>query len=546
MRCVKLNFKIALFFSIILICLSLSVVSASDLNDTNTFKEPISIPNNQIPGSFSDLQVEINNAPSGSVLDLYRDYDGKDNFQVQLNKDLTIDGHGHTLNCQGKTDCSAFYSSSGNIILKNLKIINGNNDNTHKGGAIYIKDSAQYTLDNCIFENNWADDYGGAIYNDIDKTLTIKNCIFKNNKVKDDDGGAIYSNGRLIIENSTFDSNNADDYGGAIFCAKSVDINNCTFISNKVSGAILVQCSGGAIYSKDDVIINNSTFDNNYAGDYGGAIYANTIKINTNQNNTLSFNSFFLNNKAADDKGGAIYACNNVEAINTLFDGNTVFNDGGAVYACNNVNVKHCIFMYNRANSHAEDTCLINSYGGAIYANDAVIDNCTFDNNFAENSGGAVYAKTITLKGSYSYFTNNNACVNKGGAIYTNKFKEDVSHVSFIYNRAGERDSDDGGAIYINDENWITFSECVFINNQCTGRGGAIYMDSRYSHLTLKNNTFSGNTAKEGQTVFNSGYYDEITKNQWGGKNPSSDNDQLIEWKIFGSNIHHTDSNPQN
>ena len=50
----------------------------------------------------------------------------------------------------------------------------------------------------------------------------------------------------------------------------------------------------------------------------------------------------------------------------------------------------------------------------------------------------------------------------------------------------------------------------------------------------------------EGQTVFNCGYYDTIRDNYWAGKNPSSNNDQLVEWKatIFQKNKHHSDSNP--
>ena len=67
-----------------------------------------------------------------------------------------------------------------------------------------------------------------------------------------------------------------------------------------------------------------------------------------------------------------------------------------------------------------------------------------------------------------------------------------------------------------NSENSVTFSKCIFINNHCGDEGGAIYLDSRSSHLTLKNNCFMGNIADdEGQNVFNSGFYDNIEKNWW-------------------------------
>ena len=152
---------------------SLTAVSAADINDMDMNESSGGddslksiFDNVQLeetytstsPGTFDDLQVEINNAPVGSVLYLSRDYNGAYGLRIHLESDLTIDGQGHTLDCLN-TECSAFYSSSGNIVLKNLIIKNGHNDDNYNGGAIHIEGSAQYTIENCIFENNWADDY---------------------------------------------------------------------------------------------------------------------------------------------------------------------------------------------------------------------------------------------------------------------------------------------------------------------------------------------------------------------------------------------------
>ena len=97
----------------------------------------------------------------------------------------------------------AFYSSGEITTLKNLKIINGYNDDNYKDGPNHIEGSAQYTLENSILNNKWADDYGGAIYNGVNKPLTIINCQFNNNKADDYHGGAIYSVGDVILKNST-------------------------------------------------------------------------------------------------------------------------------------------------------------------------------------------------------------------------------------------------------------------------------------------------------------------------------------------------------
>ena len=118
-----------------------------------------------------------------------------------------------------------------------------------------------------------------------------------------------------------------------------------------------------------------------------------------------------------------------------------------------------------------------------------------------------------------------------------------MSNAFFINNNV--KSNDDGGAIYINEENTVTFSHCLFEGNHCGDEGGAIYLDSRKSHLTLKNNNFINNGAgDEGQCVFNKGYYNEITDNFWNDMNPSTENDQLVEWKQWGENIKHADKNP--
>ena len=76
-----------------------------------------------------------------------------------------------------------------------------------------------------------------------------------------------------------------------------------------------------------------------------------------------------------------------------------------------------------------------------------------------------------------------------------------------------------GGAIFISDENHVTFSQCYFEKNHCSDDGGAIYLDSKSSHVSLRNNVFVDNSAgSKGNIVYNSGYYDEI-KNNWYGTN---------------------------
>ena len=459
------------------------------------------------PGTFDNLQVEINKAPAGSVLHLYMDYNGHYGSRIQFNKDLTIDGHGHILNCLNQGGCSAFYSSSGNIILKNLKIINAHNDYTDKGGAIYITGSAQYALENCTFYNNYADDYGGAIYNDVNKVLTIKNCEFKSNNADDVHGGAIFSKGKVYVENSTFDSNTADENGGAIYSTSTVEVKGSTFTNNKARTRDWTfyeyiyhwmdnpNCYGGAIYSTGLVLIDNCTFKNNHADDYAGAIYGQNVKINMNQDPNAPFNTFFINNEGSDDDGGAIYAVDKVDIFNTILKGNHAKVDGGAIFCKGDVNIGNCLFESNKAEG-AVSQC----YGGAIRSKETVIiENSTFKNNYAEDYGGAIYAKNIKINMNQNknmalntFFTGNSAGDDKGGAMY-------VEGNINLYNTElkGNSAKVDGGAIFC--ENNVNLANCWFQSNKVKGAssqcyGGAIRAKET---VTIENSTFKSNYAED-------------------------------------------------
>ena len=458
------------------IFVSVDIGNDLDFNCNETVNIPLAS-----EGSFDDLQGEVDNTSAGSVLKLNKDYNGTANAKIIVNKDLTIDGQGHTIDCLEKNNCIGFYSTRGTIILKNLIIKNGRGEN---GGGICSLGSSKYILENCTLSNNYASNNGGAICSEND----------------------------VSVSKSIFSKNMADQFGGAI-------------------------------YSKDrTVYVDNSTFyKNNVCTWHGGAIYAKNININSNQTKSECFNSFFIENIVASTGcGGAMDISEDVIAINTLFSGNTAGVAGGAIRGSDKrSSFSNCKFINNKASKND---------GGAIKCEgDVIVDNSTFINNWAYSDGGAIFAGHMIIKQTPSYFINNYASTFRGGAIYTNKFMEDVKYATFIGNKAAQDSwiTRDGGAIYINEENHVTFSNCVFVNNKCSDEGGAIYLDSSKSHLTLKENIFMGNSASEGQAVYNCGEYDSITNNFWGGKNPSSDNDILIEWHSFPvPNTHHSDSNP--
>ena len=99
---------------------------------------------------------------------------------------------------------------------------------------------------------------GGAVWNNA--TLLIQNSRFLNNKAQR--GGAVFSSGTVTIENSTFTDNHADSSGGAVENMTSMTIRGSTFNSNQAGN------DGGAVHSdasSASLLIQNSTFAANTA-----------------------------------------------------------------------------------------------------------------------------------------------------------------------------------------------------------------------------------------------------------------------------------------
>ena len=197
-----LNLK---YKSLVIICLtafllSIICVSATDVNNqtiSNGKTEIISYSQEDMltvaddNGTFTSLQNKINNDLKGNTITLDRDYTYDEGFNtvgIVIDKDLTIDGNGHTLNELSKSRIILIKLGKitpNKVTIKILKFINGNTNL-----------------------------YGGAIFNYAD--LKIDNCQFTNNYAKYC-GGAINSVGNLECMNSKFDKNIANGDGGAIF-----------------------------------------------------------------------------------------------------------------------------------------------------------------------------------------------------------------------------------------------------------------------------------------------------------------------------------------
>lgn len=190
----------------------------------------------------------------------------------------------------------------GELELENVTLQNGYLDDyyTLNGGGIRLNDNSKLTMDSKSKIINCRAPYGGAIRANRNVTLIINGSSFIDNSAEL--GGAICSSGKtniVKINDATFENNKSEAifygnqiYGGAIYTQSKTTIDNSTFKNNSCENA------GGAIASTHrDTVVKNSEFKGNKAL-FGGAI-ANFNKIELKS-------STFDGNIATVD-GGAIY-----------------------------------------------------------------------------------------------------------------------------------------------------------------------------------------------------------------------------------------------
>ncbi len=365
--------------------------NAISANDDN---QVITEGNDSDVGSFADLQTEINNVEEGGVLNLTKDYKYVNGSTegISINKPITIDGQGHTLDGNGLS--RIFYVSSSNVVLKNMNFVNGNYQGN--GGAIYWSGN-NGKLVSCDFVNCYVyPKYrsiccGGAIY------------------WQGNDGQIIGSN---FMNNTAFAVfNKGSSQGGAIYCqGNNMEIGECNFSSNYA-------LDSGAIFSSlsYNMIINNSIFFNNSA-------LGSAVTLNENEKNVIS-NCYFFNNSASLYDAGAIFVAdsNHCLIVSCKFINNSADNHAGAIML-NGIknNVSNCIFLNNFAAS-----------GGAIYSTCSSY-NSILNCNFTENN--ATWGNTFKIDDSDNFYIYNCNFGSKSGSIWVDRSSLKIENSSFYPN----------------------------------------------------------------------------------------------------------------
>ena len=189
------------------------------------------------------------------------------NGTLGLSKNVTILGPGAALlTISGnKAVTVVMITSPITVTISGLTIANGFNTNGGFSGGVF-NSGGTVTLTQCTFASNIDASAGGGAILNVGTMMVNRSTFVSNNG----GNGAVYNNsGTLTVNNSTF-TGNTGNYGAAIDNAGQLNVNNSTITGNTAShlgGGIYL--SNGAITLTNSIVAGNTT-TGNPSGDCDG------------------------------------------------------------------------------------------------------------------------------------------------------------------------------------------------------------------------------------------------------------------------------------
>ena len=412
----------------------------------------LTVTNNQDNGSGS-LRAAIGaaNLNPGTDTIRYEDEVFTTNLtsgEIEITESLVIDGDPFrearfsTIDAGGNSRIFNFTASSGDLVIRNLSLVNG-----------------QTTGDNDVNSDVFS---GGAIRSTSTGTVKILNSYLRGNSTTGNRaaGGAIFARGNVEIDSSEVTANDTTSSsagGGAVF-ADSVILRRSTIEDNTTQGS---RSSGGAIFAVSNVTVYSTYFSiNRTAGNdsSGGAISSRgDVKLGTNvlfDGNRTSGNS---------SSGGATFATGNltadsVFAVNNYTSGGSAH--GGAFAANRDVTLTNSVIEGN-------STQRLNATGGGIYAgrdleivNSSIIANRT--SGYSSEGGGIAVDGNATVTGSTISNNHTGGGNSEGGGIFVDGVLT-LTSSTIAGNSTGDSngDSDGGGISAVN----ASIADSIVIGN---------------------------------------------------------------------------------
>lgn len=449
----------------------------------------------------------------------------------------TLNIYGATLSNNIVHDIEGEASSRGGAIYSfgtlNIYGATISENSAARGGAIYSYKTTN--IYNASITKNHASYRGGAIYMPASVNsrlnLGIANEIIKAEVLFEenssaDNGGAIFDQGVLNANNTTFLKNTSVKAGGAIAAYgienlgdnKSIVASNSVFDQNTSAGGGAV-----ALYSNATAMFSNASFTKNTSTSTGGAVVADSADVKV-------YGSTFENNTASSH-GGALMASEeaNVYMSNVKLNGNSSGANGGAAYATaskieidgaevkNNSSVKYGgAFSMHRAtatgivseltfNKITASGNTAGDLGGFLYNNHSVLKiyNSEIKDSYSASHGGAICLQGVADTSIYNTKFINNSCgteaaVKNGGAMYVYTTATNTLLHSCTFD--GNSSTNYGGGLYVSNGTLLTMYNTTAKNNTAP-KGGFMYETTTGTVATISGLTVSGNTAPDGGPI---------------------------------------------
>jgi CSLREA domain-containing protein len=260
---------------------------------------------------------------------------------------------------------------------------------TGEGGAVYVGEDNHLSLKDVTVTGNTGS--GGAIAGDKYSVISIANSTISGNSAAR--GGAVYTSGRLTIQNSSLSGNHATGgtYGGGGALNFGQKYGGLTITDSTISGNTATGRGGGIVsyadtgpkYQPTQNQITNTTISGNTSDATGGGLYSQGLASDSG--------SFTIDHSTiSDNKAGAGAQGGGIEIGNTI---NGAFQTVDSTVSGNSANIGAGVAI------STDNTPQVGPNGSISF------DNSTIATNTAATDGGGMYLGIYgpTGGGPYTY-----------------------------------------------------------------------------------------------------------------------------------------------
>jgi hypothetical protein len=337
-------------------------------------------------GASTSIAVAVDAAVSGSTIFL-TNVTYNLNSYVYLNKAITLKGVGEPkaiLDARQSNTC--VYANVPGVVLDNLTLTGGRYISSPGGGGASLS-------------------YGG----------TVRNCTVISNQSTAGSGGGVYGGSGtnvLHILDSRLEANVALNFGGGAYSDGPMVVSNSTVVNNRAAygGGI----AAGANASIEACLIAHNQATSSYGGGVAGGFYGSTEISRCT----------IVSNSAASDAGG-LYVCSyysGSSADRCDISYNTAGQRGGGAMLQYQARLTRCRITDNRALAAA---------GGGVASYDGTLRNCLLARNESRGDGGGVFSSGVLAENCTIAF---NRSYGRGGGIWSEgaaAFSNDILYANW-------------------------------------------------------------------------------------------------------------------